>query len=81
MFFKNKFFKNKSKDIAKQRLTMVLAYERKCLAPIHSLRDDLIAVFSKYYQFDLKNLEVELDNEDCFKISLCFLMQTFYKKT
>jgi len=39
------FFKNKSKDVAKQRLTMVLAYERKGLAPnfIDSLRDDLIA--------------------------------------
>jgi cell division topological specificity factor len=35
------FFKTKSKDVAKQRLTMVLAYERKGLSPnfIDSLRE------------------------------------------
>jgi cell division topological specificity factor len=60
------FFRNKSKDVAKQRLTMVLAYERRGLAPnfIESLRDDLIAVFSKYYQFDVNNIEVELKKEN-----------------
>ncbi len=60
------FFKNKSKDIAKQRLTMVLAYERQGLAPnfIESLKNDLISVFSKYYQFDVDNIEVELKKEN-----------------
>ena len=58
------FFKNRSKDVAKQRLTMVLAYERKGLAPnfIESLRDDLISVFSKYYQFDVNNIELKKEN-------------------
>lgn len=66
MGFLDIFLGKKSKDIAKERLTMVLAYERKNLPPnfIESLKDDLIYVFSKYSQFDVKNIEVELKKEN-----------------
>ncbi len=58
----------KSKDEAKRRLTLVLSYERKGLPPnfIDRLRDDLISVFSKYPQFEVKKIEVDIrkDKDD-----------------
>jgi len=59
------FGRDKSKDEAKRRLTLVLAYERKGLPPnfIERLRDDLIYVFSKYSQFDVNKIEVDIKKE------------------
>jgi len=58
----------KSKDEAKRRLTLVLSYERKGLPPnfVDRLRDDLISVFSKYPQFEVKKIEVDIrkDKDD-----------------
>jgi cell division topological specificity factor len=56
------FGRNKSKDEAKKRLTLVLAYERKGLPPnfIERLRDDLVYIFSKYSQFDVSRIEVDI---------------------
>ncbi|MEO2153652.1 MAG: cell division topological specificity factor MinE [Aquificae bacterium] len=47
---------------AKKRLMMVLEYERKKLPPNFAelLKKDLIEVFSKYPQFDVSNIEVEI---------------------
>jgi cell division topological specificity factor len=60
------FGHNKSKDEAKRRLTLVLAYERKGLPPnfIERLRDDLVYVFSKYSQFDISRIEVDIKKEN-----------------
>jgi cell division topological specificity factor len=51
---------------AKKRLTMVLEYERKQLPPNFAelLKQDLVSIFSKYPQFDVDNIEVELRKED-----------------
>jgi len=62
------FNRGKSKDEAKKRLTLVLSYERKGLPPnfVDRLRDDLISVFSKYPQFEVKKIEVDIrkDKDD-----------------
>ncbi|MCS6875344.1 MAG: cell division topological specificity factor MinE [Aquificaceae bacterium] len=57
--------RGKSKDEAKKRLTLVLSYERKGLPPnfVDRLRDDLLAVFSKYPQFEVKKIEVDIKRE------------------
>jgi cell division topological specificity factor len=57
--------KQKSANEAKQRLMMVLEYERKKLPPNFAelLKQDLIEVFSKYEQFDTSNIEVNVKKE------------------
>lgn len=57
--------RSKSKDEAKKRLTLVLSYERKGLPPnfVDRLKDDLLAVFSKYPQFEVKKIEVDIKRE------------------
>ncbi len=59
------FRRKKSSEVAKERLMMVLSYERKGLPPNFAdvLQEDLIKVFSKYPQFDSKRIEVELKND------------------
>lgn len=67
MFGLKSLFGKKSKDVAKQRLMLVLSYERKGIPPsvIDRLRGDLISLFSKYPQFDASNIDVSLQkNED-----------------
>jgi cell division topological specificity factor MinE len=56
------FENSKSKDEAKKRLTLVLAYERKGLPPnfIERLKDELVNVFSKYSQFDVSRIELDI---------------------
>ncbi|WP_457640968.1 cell division topological specificity factor MinE [Persephonella sp.] len=60
------FRKKRSSEVAKERLMMVLSYERKGLPPNFAdlLQKDLVEVFSKYPQFDSKRIEVEIRNED-----------------
>jgi cell division topological specificity factor len=61
------FFKRRSSaNKAKERLMMVLSYERKGLPPNFAdiLKNDLITIFSKYPQFDSYNIEVEIKSED-----------------
>ncbi len=56
------FGSSKSKDEAKRRLTLVLAYERKGLPPnfIERLKEELVYIFSKYPQFDVSRIEVDI---------------------
>lgn len=56
---------SKSKDDAKKRLTLVLSYERKGLPPnfVERLKDDLIYLFSKYPQFEVRKIEVDIRRE------------------
>jgi cell division topological specificity factor len=63
-------FRRRKKDgsakKAKERLMMVLEYERKKLPPNFAelLREDLIKVFSKYPQFDVEAIEVEIKKNE-----------------
>ncbi|ADO45456.1 cell division topological specificity factor MinE [Hydrogenobacter thermophilus TK-6] len=59
------FGRGKSKDEARKRLTLVLAYERRGLPPnfVEKLRDDLVSVFSKYPQFEVRRIEVDIKRE------------------
>ncbi len=56
------FRRKKSSSVAKERLMMVLSYERKGLPPNFAelLQKDLVQVFQKYPQFDTENIEVEI---------------------
>ncbi len=59
------FSRGRSKDEAKKRLTLVLSYERRGLPPNFAdrLKEDLILVFSKYPQFEVKKIEVDIRKE------------------
>jgi cell division topological specificity factor len=69
MILDSLFGPNKSKDEAKRRLTLVLAYERKGLPPnfIERLKDELVDIFSKYPQFDVSRIEVDIRGNDDFE--------------
>ncbi len=66
MFGLGSLFRRKSKDIAKQRLMLVLSYERQGLPPnvVDQLREDLISLFSKYPQFDEGGIEVAIKKNE-----------------
>jgi cell division topological specificity factor len=69
MILDSLFGNNKSKDEAKRRLTLVLAYERKGLPPnfIERLKEELVVIFSKYPQFDVSRIEVDIKGNDDFE--------------
>ncbi|HWQ74174.1 MAG TPA: cell division topological specificity factor MinE [Syntrophomonas sp.] len=57
---------NTSKDIARERLRLVLVHDRSMVSPevISLLRDDLIQVIQKYMDIDLEGLMVNIEGED-----------------
>nr|WP_155475136.1 cell division topological specificity factor MinE [Heliobacterium chlorum] len=57
---------NNSKNIAKERLRLVLVHDRSSVSPeiIEALKEDLIRVISNYMEIDERSLEVNLNNED-----------------
>lgn len=76
------FKRKSSSSAAKERLMMVLAYERKGLPPNFAelLQKDMVEVFSKYHQFDAQNIEVEIkseSNQDELWISIPFSKTRF----
>jgi len=66
MFWDFIFKGSASKDRAKKRLTLVLSYERRGLPPnfAERLKDDLVYVLSKYPQFEVSRIEVDIRRED-----------------
>lgn len=68
--FLNRFFgrenTNTSKDVAKERLRLVLVHDRVNLSPqvVEALKEDLITVIKKYMEIDQSSLEVSLNNSD-----------------
>lgn len=56
----------KSKDIAKQRLRLVLVQDRMGVSPqfMEALKREIIAVLSRYVEIDEQNLEVNLTSHD-----------------
>jgi cell division topological specificity factor len=55
-----------SKDVAKERLRLVLVHDRANISPelLQLLKDDLIKTVSKYFEIEEKSLEVTLDTSD-----------------
>lgn len=55
-----------SKNIAKERLRLVLVHDRASVSPqlVQSLKEDLIKVISNYMDIDEDALEVNLENHD-----------------
>ncbi|MBE3575421.1 MAG: cell division topological specificity factor MinE [Firmicutes bacterium] len=53
-----------SKDVAKERLRLLLIHDRASVAPqlLESLRGDLIAAITKYMDIDESGMEVNLEN-------------------
>ena len=57
---------NQSKDIAKERLRLVLVHDRASVKPevLEKLKEDLIKVISHYLDIDQDSMEVNLARED-----------------
>ena len=72
------FRRKKSANIAKERLRMVLSFERKDLPPnfTEEIQNDLINLFQKYPQFNLSNIEINVKaghQRDELSISIPFV--------
>lgn len=55
-----------SKDIAKERLRLVLVHDRASISPqlMNILKVELIDVISKYIEIDQDDMEVSLSNDE-----------------
>ncbi|MFY9174319.1 MAG: cell division topological specificity factor MinE [Peptococcia bacterium] len=55
-----------SKNIAKERLRLVLVHDRSNVSPqlLDSLKEDLIDVINNYMEIDRQNVEVNLNSDD-----------------
>ncbi len=53
-----------SKDVAKERLRLVLVHDRASVAPhvMQAIKEDIIRVISKYMEIDESRMEVDLAN-------------------
>jgi cell division topological specificity factor len=56
----------KSKNVAKNRLKLILIQDRTLVEPdiIEGIRDELVGVLSKYFEFDQSGVEMELHREN-----------------
>lgn len=57
---------NTSKNVAKERLRLVLVHDRANVSPqiLEALKEDLIKVISDYMEIDTEGLEVNFDSAD-----------------
>jgi len=57
---------NSSKDVARERLRLVLVHDRTAVSPefINALKEDLVKVIQKYMDIDLESLLVNIEGED-----------------
>lgn len=65
-FFQRLFgTEDRSKQVAKERLRLVLVQDRMSLSPaeLNSLKEELIEVISKYMDIDNERIEVDLDRD------------------
>lgn len=55
-----------SKDVAKERLRLVLVHDRSTISPeyLNLLKEDLLKVIREYLEIDEEALQVNLANED-----------------
>lgn len=59
----NKFFKKEnSKEIAKERLKLVLIHDRSNVSPeiLEKMKNEIIEVISKYVEIDQEELDIQL---------------------
>ncbi|MCW3491347.1 cell division topological specificity factor MinE [Dethiobacter alkaliphilus] len=58
--------KQESKDIAKERLRLVLVHDRATVSPefLDKIKEEMIAVISKYLEIDENNTEVNMHKSD-----------------
>jgi len=59
----NRFFKREnSKDIAKERLRLVLVHDRSNVSPevLDQMRNEIIEVISKYIEIDREEMDIQL---------------------
>jgi cell division topological specificity factor len=59
--------KNKtSREVAKQRLQLVLVHDRNRISPglLEILKDEIIAVISKHIEIDTQNVQVSISQEE-----------------
>ena len=54
-----------SKEIAKDRLKVVLIHDRANISPeiMHAIKNDIIEVISHYVDIDKKEMEISLEND------------------
>ncbi len=54
------------RDIAKERLQVMLVYDRAHLDPglVDALKEDLVRTVSKYSNFDINNLTIDFSQKD-----------------
>ena len=68
MDFINKFFKDdpSSKDLAVERLRLVLVHDRASISPglMEALKEDLIRAISKYMDIDEESMDITLNSEE-----------------
>ncbi len=65
--FVSKFFKlERSKNVAKERLQLVLIHDRNDISPeiLNSLKVEMITTIKKYLEIDEAGIEIELDRAD-----------------
>ncbi|MGX6592298.1 cell division topological specificity factor [Cetobacterium ceti] len=62
----NFFGKEKSGNIAKDRLKLVLIHDRSMISPrvLDDMRDEIIAVISKYVDIDRDSLNIEVSQSE-----------------
>lgn len=55
-----------SGKVAKDRLKIVLAYDRTDISPqlLDNLRDEIVTVLTKYMDIDTDKIEIDLDHDD-----------------
>jgi cell division topological specificity factor len=65
-FLYNLFGREKSGNVAKERLQLVLIHDRNDIAPevMNKMRDEMISVIKKYLEIDEQRIEISFDRED-----------------
>lgn len=68
-----------SKDIAKERLKLVLMHERVSLSPdqFAKMKDEIIGVISRYLEIDMADTDISVQSEDA---STAFVLNAKIKK-
>ncbi len=64
--FRNLFGRNKSKDQLKDRLKLVLSYDRAKLSPgsMEELKSELLTVIKKYFPADEGEYDVKVEQQE-----------------
>ena len=66
VFFKNSSNKPTPKEVAKDRLRLILIHDRGEIAPeiIEKIREEILAVISKYIDIQVDDVEISVNRSD-----------------